>query len=468
MNFTDYIITSFKNLFRRKARTFLTVSAITIGSLAVILLVSISTTIKKSLDEMFKEMDAFTLITVMSEIDADAGGSLIKASNDSPSEGKKLDDTVVAKLKNLPDVVDATPIGGQIWMNKARLEGQEKKTWPNVLAYDPATKVFAMPVLAGRQLRSDDMDKIVVGSRFVKMYGYADEPEKILGKKIIFTMGGGGGEVPDWGGLLPVKPPQNANKEWWEEQSKKSIEIKAEIVGVAKSAGFDDSQNYINIAWAKRLMTFQRWEYPECKENEPCTQEVSLVKTDNFTRNGYGSIILKVNDMKNLAGAAKSVENLGYGISTAEDMVKEINDAIFGISIVLGAIAGIALFVAGIGIINTMVMATLERTREIGVLRSCGATKKMIRRIFTFEAAMLGFWGGVFGLVISYGIGKIANYAAERYISDVDLPISQITSFPWWLVIGVLTFTTLIGLFSGLGPAIKAARLNPVEALRYE
>lgn len=467
MNFRDYLQTAFKNLWRRKMRTFLTILAVTVGSLAVILLVSITTGIKTSLDEMFKELDAFSLVTVIADPNSEDGGtSLIKTSHDNSSTTKKLDDSTITALKNINHVADATPIGSGLWINKMKLEDQDKKTWPNLIAYNPASSVLQMPVIAGRGLTKNDMDKIVVGARFVKLYNYTDKPEDLLGKKVVFSMQANGG-VPDWGGLVPTKPPQNADKEWWESQNNKTIDIKAEIVGVAKSTGFDDSQNYINIAWAQRLMTQVQWEYPNCKDQN-CNPTPQLVKTDNYAKNGYGSIILKVDDMNNLGTVAKEVEKLGYGVSTAEDMVAEINQAMLGISIILGVIGGIALFVAGIGIVNTMVMATLERTHEIGVWRACGATRAVIRRMFTFEAALLGFWGGVFGLGVSYLLGKIANYVVSNYVSNVDLPIDQIASFPWWLIIGVITFTTIVGLLSGLGPAIKAARLNPVDALRYE
>lgn len=470
MSFFDYIRVAIKNLFRQKSRTFLTVIAITIGSLSVILMVSLLTGIKQSLIDLLQSMDAFTLVTVTRDPNSDDGGGGLITSGDGGGEnssGKKLDDAVIKTLKALPNVVDATPIGGNIYLDKAKLEGQEKKMWASLIAYEPDTKVFAMPITTGRKLNSDDMDKIVVGSRFVKYFGYSDRPEELIGKKVIFNMKGGGGGAPDWG-PLPEKPPMNADKSWWEEQSKKNIEIKVEIVGIAQNGPFDDNQNYLNIAWAKKLMTQVRWEQEECKRDQPCSNVLKLTKDDQYSKNGYGSIILKAKDTKDLKSISEAVTKLGYGVTTAEDMIEDMNEIFTGIGIVLGAIGGIALFVAAIGIINTMVMATYERTREIGVMRACGATRATIRHLFTFEAAMLGFWGGVFGLLLSVLIGKVGTKIADKYASDLPIPIDQIAQFPWWLIASVLAFTTLVGLMSGLYPAIKAARLNPVDALRYE
>lgn len=485
MKFFDYIRLAFKNLSRQKSRTFLTITAITVGSLSVILMVSLLTGIRTSLMDMLTSMDAFSLVTVTPEPN-EYPGVLITSGGDNPSEdAKKLDDETVAKFRTLPNVIDATPVGGNIWMESMKLEGETKRMWPNLIAYEPETKVFQMPLQAGRKLTNTDMDKIVVGSRMLKTYGYTERPNDMLGKKVVFTMKMGG-STPDWGSP-PEKPPMNADKEWWEAQSQKEILVTAEIVGVAESSALDDSQNFINIAWAKRLMTQVRWEWDDskikaCEEERNRFDQKStgreldcgslgdqiLVKEDQFSKNGYGSIILKADDPANLKSIATAVTALGYGVATAEELVEEFDKVFYGIGVVLGIIGGIALFVAAIGIINTMVMATYERIREIGVMRACGATRSSIRMLFTFEAALLGFFGGVFGLLLSIVIGKIGTQIVDRYASDVPIPIDQIAQFPWWLIAGVLAFTTLIGIGSGLYPAVRAARLNPVDALRYE
>jgi putative ABC transport system permease protein len=197
---------------------------------------------------------------------------------------------------------------------------------------------------------------------------------------------------------------------------------------------------------------------------------MQLVKDSWFDRQGYSSVIIKVDDQDNIDKVADSVKVLGYGANTAKLMLEEINKILTMVGAVLAVIGGISLFVAAIGIINTMIMATYERTREIGVLRACGATKGTISRLFTFEAAMLGFWGGVFGMTISFILGTVAKFIVQHNPASAmsNIPISEIGNFPLWLILSVLAFTTLIGMLSGLYPAHRAAKLNPVEALRYE
>lgn len=473
MRFFDYIRLAIKNLTRQKSRTILTIVAITVGSLSVILMISLLISVRLALIDQFQDFGAFNLVTVTRDPNATDNQQLITSGNNSPSdEGKLIDDTALASFKKITNVVDATPILG-VWIKTIKLEGADKKMWSNIIGYNPSSNVFDLPILAGRDITSSDMDKVVVGMRFAKTYGFNSNPSELIGKKAIFSMESGGGSAPDWG-PLPEKPPQNADKEWWDEQNKKGREIPVEIIGVADNANMDDSQNYINITWAKRLMTSVSWQWSETNKQDcqqgNCQSVLTLIKDDsNFTKSGYGSVIINVNDTANLQAVADQISKLGYGVTTAQTMLDQINRMMLMIGIVLGVIGGISLFVAAIGIINTMVMATYERIREIGVMRACGATRAVIRRLFTFEAAILGFLGGVLGIIISYGLIYIAKILVDKYSASLgSLPIDRIGSFPWWLILSVVAFTTLVGLLSGLGPAIKAAKLNPVEALRYE
>jgi putative ABC transport system permease protein len=119
-------------------------------------------------------------------------------------------------------------------------------------------------------------------------------------------------------------------------------------------------------------------------------------------------------------------------------------------------------------VINTMVMAILERTREIGVLRACGATRATIRRLFTLEAGLLGFLGGALGVVAGFGLTRIANVVINKQLTAGSVKAHDIIGLSLLLVLAVIVATTLIGVLAGLYPAVRASRLNPVEALRHE
>jgi len=474
MKFIDYFRLAFKNLSRQKSRTFLTITAITIGSLSLILMTSLIIGIRQSLINQFNDLGAFNLVTVIK--DPNSLGNSLMGTNGDISEGKLITNTTVADMKKLDHVTASSPIL-TVNANTMKLAGSDRKTWASVVAFDPSTAVFDVPLIAGRNITSSDMDKIVVGSRFLDDFKQGGKEKDLIGKKVIFNskMGGPGSGI-DWG-PAPEKPPVDADESWYKSQSNKGIDIEAEIVGVADNGTVGDGANYINIAWARRLNTQVSWQWDDTA-SKSCQQSQSnncqslstmkLTKQDNFAEQGYTSLMLKVDDTANIGQVAGKVTKLGYGAMTAQEMLDQINQIMTTVGVVLGIIAGISLFVAAIGIINTMVMATYERIHEIGVMRACGATRAVIRRMFTFEAAWLGFIGGLCGLILSYSIGQLAKILAEKYVTNANIPLDNLGSFPWWLVVSVIAFTTLIGLLSGLGPAIKAARLNPVDALRYE
>ncbi|MFA6963942.1 MAG: ABC transporter permease [Patescibacteria group bacterium] len=486
MNFFDYIRLAIRNLSRQKSRTFLTIMATTVGSLSLILMISILISVRQSLMDSFSAMGAFNLVTLVQDADNLENVSLISSGNwNTDSGAKKIDDTTLIEVKKIAHVESATPTMGA-WVKKIKLDGFDKKSQESsLLGYLPDSSVFDLPLLAGRKLQNEDLDKIVVGGYFTSYYGFNSNPKDLIGKKVSLYMQG---NYPDWGEKPPV-PPQGADKSWWDDQQNKDIIVAAEIVGVVDNGAMDDKQNYISMDWVKRLTTSVRWENDEtamkaCQEQQRysndksnnngdiCSEssEMKLVKDSNsYDRNGYGSIIMKIDNKDNSKAVGEQITKMGYGAVTAESMVAKINQIFTMVSIILGVIGGISLFVAAIGIINTMVMATFERIREIGVMRACGATRAAIRRLFTFEAAMLGFWGGVFGLSISFGLVRLAKILVTKYGADLgNIPVDNIGNFPWWLVLGAISFTTLVGLLSGLGPAIKAARMNPVDALRYE
>jgi ABC-type antimicrobial peptide transport system permease subunit len=156
------------------------------------------------------------------------------------------------------------------------------------------------------------------------------------------------------------------------------------------------------------------------------------------------------------------------GAADAETAIKQ-QLAIFNIlGAILGGIGGIALIVAAVGVINTMIMAILERTREIGVMRAVGAKRSTISLLFTFESSILGLMGGLVGIFLGYVLTLIGNPLINNQLKGNGIKSANILSLPPWLIISVVVGTTIIGTLAGLYPARKAAKLDPVESLRRE
>ena len=134
----------------------------------------------------------------------------------------------------------------------------------------------------------------------------------------------------------------------------------------------------------------------------------------------------------------------------------------------LCGLLALSVIISLFGIVNTLVLSITERTREIGIMRAIGATKKTVRRLFRVEAGVLGFMGGLFGVAISFGFAVGLNQVLNKQLADSGITDRNIVSISPQIALIVLLITTLIGMLAGSLPARRAANMDPVEALRYE
>ncbi|MCK4716113.1 MAG: FtsX-like permease family protein, partial [Candidatus Marinimicrobia bacterium] len=177
-------------------------------------------------------------------------------------------------------------------------------------------------------------------------------------------------------------------------------------------------------------------------------------------------IIVQINDGKYVVSSADFIDRIlfrrhneenNYKLIVPEQLLRQSEETQKIFNIVMGAIAGISLLVGGIGIMNIMLASVLERTREIGIRRSLGATKLDIRNQFLAEAMILSLIGGVIGILIGYGLTFIVTF-----YSDWETAVSL------WSVILSFGVSSMVGILFGYYPAKKAAELSPIEALRHE
>jgi putative ABC transport system permease protein len=139
--------------------------------------------------------------------------------------------------------------------------------------------------------------------------------------------------------------------------------------------------------------------------------------------------------------------------------------------VMLSSVGLLALLVASIGIVNTMIMAIYERTREIGILKALGSSNGDVLRMFVVEAGLIGLLGGVVGVLSGWGLGLVLNQVIHEYFKSQQIPLPADAPFflvTWELVAGALAFATLVGILAGIYPAFRAARLDPLAALRHE
>jgi putative ABC transport system permease protein len=187
-----------------------------------------------------------------------------------------------------------------------------------------------------------------------------------------------------------------------------------------------------------------------------------------YTTEQPGTVLMvKVSDINLINTVAEEIDKLGFSTVTPTEIKKEINTIFNIIQIGLGSFGVIALIIASIGIINTLMMSIHERTREIGVMKAVGASKGIIRLLFTIEGTALGVLGGIFGVIIGYAAGYILNIVGSQTFLK-DYPTFQLSIFTVDLAFEIVAITTCISLLASLYPAHRAASLDAVEALRYE
>jgi putative ABC transport system permease protein len=238
-------------------------------------------------------------------------------------------------------------------------------------------------------------------------------------------------------------------------------EKKFRIVGIIESdpsagiGGFGGARVFLPLATAESLHVAQPSDLQSMMSGAP-------------SKPSYIALTVRAKSPKDVQQIEDAVKKAGFLAFSLLDATKGLRIFFTVFDLLLGLFGSLALTVASLGIINTLVMAILERRREIGILKALGATDGDVKRLFFAEAAAMGFLGGILGVAGGWLIGRALTLGTTIYLKRQDLPSVQISSVPWWLALSAIGFAVVVSLAAGLYPAARAAKLNPVEALRYE
>jgi putative ABC transport system permease protein len=177
---------------------------------------------------------------------------------------------------------------------------------------------------------------------------------------------------------------------------------------------------------------------------------------------------VRVKSPNDVESVQDAIKKLGFNTFSILEATRNSRRFFAVLDLFLGIFGSLALTVAALGIVNTLVMAILERRREIGIMKAIGASDSDVKKLFFAEAAVMGFGGGFLGVVLGWSIGRVINFGTNIYLRRQGLSAENLWAVPWWLVVGAIVFAIVVSMISGLYPAARAARLDPVRALRYE
>lgn len=472
MNISDMILLAFANLFRTKLRTALTVLGVIIGIAALSSMVSLGIGMQKNLTDAFIENDLFTSYRVTTkniDLEQISSGNFenIKDLLDKPQTA--LTDSIIEIINNIEGVQYAFadiqfPVQVVLEGYNTKINAQglpatsgQYKPYTNLLAgsffqtNDEKTVVVKWETLRKMGLVPRDKDNPVVFSREDSLKGFqVIDPDSIIGKELVIkskTLNPLSLAISTMSGKLPD-----------EKTAFREVETRLLICGILKkSNSFVDQRFrggiYIPLETAgdiPKLGFSSIWDlFDEGKEDS------------------YGSVYVRAKNIQDMETIRRDIEALGLHTFSIADQLEEIKRTFLIIDSLFGAIGSVALIIAALGIINTMLMSILERTREIGIMKAIGGSEREIKFIFFVEAGFIGFIGAIFGLVLGWLVTRVANIILNAQFPEEEIPV-ELFYFPWWLLAGATAFSILISLAAGLYPAIRAARIDPVKALRHD
>ena len=447
MTFMDLMVMGVRNLLRRKTRSILAITGVIIGTCAITVMVSLGIGLSSGFEEQMKSWGNLHMIDV-----SPGGGMVTTASG--KKKVAKLDDKAMKDIEKIKNVTAVTPV------ETAYLKVTHGKfvTGVNVKGVKPEVfEKFGYKLKEGRSLKANDKFAIVFG-RNIPMWFY--NPYSNSGGDAGWGTGTEDPPVNVISNRLKMSADQNYGERNRSESTASDGKKIDYTVYDAQGVGILENENdetaysvYMNIDTVKKI-------------NEETAKAESNYRNN---KKEYQNAQVYVEDMDSVKLVSQTIKDMGFQTFGLIDMLDELKKTSNMIQAVLGGIGAISMLVAALGISNTMIMSIYERTKEIGIMKVIGANIRDIKYLFLFEAAFIGFVGGMVGLGLSYGLSSILNTVlGASFGASMGLEGSTISIIPWWLSLSTLAFSTIIGVLAGYIPAKRAMRLSALESLRNE
>jgi putative ABC transport system permease protein len=450
MRYQDLTDLALRNLREAILRNALTTLGVAVGVASLVAMLSLGVGLQQLASKRLSQSGLFDTILVTTK-NTFRGMGRPQREAESTKPPRPLDEDARHELENLPNVIEVYP---QVrFYTEVRFND---KPYATVVAGmpDSSRNSGGFDGMQGSFFSSATADEAILQIEFAKEL--SSNPNSLVGQFITLryaerqAIPASGGDTSanaaDAGGGFSVVPK----------------ELRLKIVGVVET---EPAAGYGGIGNARLLMPLDTASTLRAAQVNDLRD---IVRGSSSTKVTYPSLSVRAKSPSQVETLEATIKDLGFNAFSLLDASKSLRTFFSVFDLLLGIFGSLALAVATLGIVNTLVMAILERRREIGVLKALGAADSDVQRLFFVEAGVMGFFGGILGVAFGWLLGRAITFGTNVYLKRQNLNPIDLSSVPWWLVILALVFAVAVSLIAGLYPASRAAKLNPVDALRYE
>jgi putative ABC transport system permease protein len=457
-----------RNLRESILRNSLTTVGISVGVASLVAMLSLGIGLQQLAGRRLQKSGLFDTVVVTSRRDLRGFNRDQEENGPAPADSPALTEDARQKIAQLPNVLEAYP--DIRFITELRYEDKPYLTMMAGLPFS-AKHNDAFDGMQGSFFSSETAPEVILQKSFAaQLLGKTpkaggDEPsvtelaKPLLGKQLTMHYAERTATPTDAADTPPASSPGDNNPSGTA-YSVVSRSITLKIVGVCDL----DPDSMRGQARARIFLPLK------LAQNLHVMQPSDLRDTTNMANGtpAYMTVEVHVKSPTQVQAVEDAIKKMGFNTFSIVDATRSLRQFFAVLDLFLGIFGSLALAVASIGIINTLVMAILERRREIGIMKAIGASDGDVKGLFFAEAGVMGVFGGFVGVALGWTIGRVINLGTNVYLKRQHFPPEQIWFVPWWLVMGAIVFSIVVSLLSGLYPASRAARLDPVQALRYE
>jgi len=405
MKFYDLFLLATRMFKARTSRTFLTILGMSVGISAIIFLVSLGYGLQKTVLERITTSDSLLTLDI----------------TPNHASSSVLDKETLEKMKNTEGVTEISP-NFQI---NAQAKFEDLKTDVSVTATTPSYfRLSGIKPDEGKLLSDSDSEGIVISASVAQIFN--KDIADMVGKEMKFVFS------------VPMNNADSYTEDISQEENLRKVESDKiyKIVGSIAGEGNGIYMNYDSL--------------------------------DNLELTRFNQVKIRCSSNQAMAVVREKIAGMGFLVSSISETVDQANKVFNVIKIVLMIFGIIALVVSAIGMFNTMTITLLERTEEIGIMKSIGASDMTISLVFVLESTIMGFLGGLGGVIIGWLEGRLFNMAVNMIATHFGGEKVSLFYSPLWFVSVTIAFAAIVGFVTGVIPARRAARTDPLEALRYK